>query len=297
MKKILSLTLAFMLLLSMCLSASAAETAAEQERKPGQVAAGAFHSAWILPDGYVTTTNSAATNIDVSNWEGIVKIAAHHQTLGLRDNGTVVLVDGTERHHLDNGIGKYSVSNWSDIVDIDASECNVAGVTKHGTVVVAGANKYKQCNVSGWKDVVDVELGNRNTYGLKSNGTVLVAGYSGDGHRAASGWKDITAISAGPNHLIGLKTDGTVVATCDYAQDMEFWTDVVAVAAGAWHTVALRADGTVVAAGNNDAGQCNVGGWTDIVAIDAGTYHTVAMRSDGTMVAVGSNEHCQCDVG
>lgn len=295
MRKLILFTMAFLLVMSMGVGVSAEETMPTP--KTGHVAAGAFHSVWLLPDGFVTTTNSAATSIDVSNWEGIVKVAAHHQTLGLRDNGTVVLVDGTARNHLDNGIGKYSVENWTDIVDIDAGECNVAGVTKSGTVVVTGANKYKQCNVSGWKDVVDVELGNRNTYGLKSNGTVLVAGDSGNGQRSATGWKDIAAISAGPNHLVGLKKDGTVVATCDYAQDMEFWTDVVAVAAGAWHTVALRSDGTVVAAGENDAGQCNVGGWTDIVAIDAGTYHTVAMRADGTMVAVGRNEHCQCDVG
>lgn len=293
MKKLLSLVLACLMILSASMTASAAED--QRELKPGHVAAGAFHTAWML-DGYVSSTNSAATSIDVSGWHDIVKVTAHHQTVGLRSDGTVAIVDGTERHHLPNDIGRYSVYGWSDIVDVDISECNVAGVTSAGTVVVSGANAYKQCSVSNWSGIVDVALSTRNTYGLRSNGTVLVAGYSGNGQRSVSGWRNITALSAGPNHVVGLKDDGTVVATCDYVQDMEFWTDIVAVAAGGYHTLGLRADGTVVAAGDNSFGQCNVGGWTDIVAIDAGTYHTVAMRADGTLVAVGGNEHCQCDV-
>jgi alpha-tubulin suppressor-like RCC1 family protein len=37
-----------------------------------------------------------------------------------------------------------------------------------------------------------------------------------------------------------------------------------------YHTVGLKSDGTVVAVGDNDYGQCDVGGWTDIIQVAAG---------------------------
>lgn len=299
-KKIIATLLALCVLFSMSVCVSAKEKDAP-ELKMGQIAAGAYHSVWIQPDGSVSTTNSAATTIDVSSWQKITKVAAHHQTLGLREDGKVFLVDGTERNHRYNGaLTQYTVSTWSDIVDIDASECNIAGVTSSGTVVVAGSNSYKQCSVSKWTDIVDVELGMRNTYGLKSNGTVVVAGDNYNNLSSVAGWRNIVAISAGAHHIVGLKADGTVVAAgmgLEGQCDVSFWTDIVAIAAGGNHTVALRSDGTVVATGDNGAMQCNVGGWTDIVAIDAGIFHTLAMKADGTLVAVGGNEHCQCCVG
>jgi len=69
------------------------------------------------------------------------------------------------------------------------------------------------------------------------------------------------------------------------------------VAAGSYHTVGLKSDGTVVAVGDNDIGQCDVGGWTDITHVAASGSHTVGVKSDGTVVAVGWNEDGQCDVG
>ena len=53
----------------------------------------------------------------------------------------------------------------------------------------------------------------------------------------------------------------------------------------------------MVAVGDNDDGQCGVGGWTDIVQIAASGYHTVGLKSDGTVVAAGYNNYGQCDVG
>ena len=107
------------------------------------------------------------------------------------------------------------------------------------------------------------------------------------------------SVAAGDWHTVGLKSDGTVVAVGDneYGQcDVGGWKDIVAVAAGDAHTVGLKSDGTVVAVGWNDDGQCDVGGWKDIVAVAAGDLHTVGLKSDGTVVAVGENDDGQCKV-
>ena len=113
-----------------------------------------------------------------------------------------------------------------------------------------------------------------------------------------TGWTDIVAV-AGVYHTVGLKADGTVVAAGDNDAgqcDVSGWRDVVAVAAGGIHTVGLKADGTVVAAGNNYSGQCDVSGWRDVVAVVASRFHTVGLKADGTVVAAGDNDKGQCDV-
>jgi uncharacterized repeat protein (TIGR02543 family) len=106
-------------------------------------------------------------------------------------------------------------------------------------------------------------------------------------------------IAAGGRHTVGIKPDGTVVATGnnDNGQcNVGGWTDIVHVAAGFSHTVGLEEGSTVVATGNNDDGQCNVEGWTDISMVVAGDWHTVGLKSDGSVVATGKSDQGQCDV-
>ena len=67
-------------------------------------------------------------------------------------------------------------------------------------------------------------------------------------------------------------------------------------AVGYTHFVTLQDDGTVAAFGNNEYGQCNVGGWRNVVKVAAGDFHTVALKSDGTVSAVGDNRYGQCNV-
>lgn len=303
MRKIVSMTLALMMIISSAITVCAVETENNRAEnlKTGKIAAGAYHTAWVYEDGSVGAIGHPVRNTSVNEWEGIVKIAAHHHTLGIRGDGSVVIDRYCDEEYYQSYIQyKASIEGWSDIIDIDANECNVAGVTSDGTVVVAGSNKYNQCNVSNWKNITDVELGMRTTYGLKSNGTVVAVGDNGSGQRKVASWNDIVAIAAGSHHVVGLRSDGTVVASGqndDGQCNVEFWTDIIAIAAGGNHTIGLRSDGTVVAVGYNRWGQTNVGGWTDIVAIDAGVFHTVGMRSDGSLVTVGSNHNGQCSVG
>jgi alpha-tubulin suppressor-like RCC1 family protein len=107
-------------------------------------------------------------------------------------------------------------------------------------------------------------------------------------------------LATGYYHTVGITEDGTVVAVGnnDYGQcNVGGWTNIVQVAAGCHHTVGITEDGTVVAVGNNEARQCNVGGWTGIAQVAAGGDHTVGLKEDGTVVAVGYNKYGQCNVG
>lgn len=290
-RRITAIVLAALMLGSSVLSVRAEDE--ENGIKTGKLAAGEFHTVWVSDDGTVAGFGEPAAVEGVENWSDIVKVAAWKTTLGLKFDGTVV---GNTYNYWN------PVAGWSDIVDIDASEYNIAGLTSQGTVVAvatgAFGQKYGQCDVSQWTDIVDIAVGERNIYGLRDNGTVLTSGKDRIHQGNLSMWRDITAISAGKHHVVGLKNDGTVVArgVPEYC-DVSHWKNIVAVAAGGTHTVGLREDGTVIATGDNAFGQCNVGGWTDIVAIDAGEFHTVGMRSDGTIVTTGSDGYGQCGLG
>lgn len=290
-RRITAVVLAVLMLSSGILSARAGDE--ETGTKTGKLAAGEFHTVWVSDDGTVAGFGEPGAVDGVEDWSDIVKVAAWKTTLGLKSDGTVV---GNTYNYWN------PVAGWSDIVDIDASEYNIAGLTSQGTVVAistgAYGQKYRQCDVSQWTGVVDVAVGERNIYGLRENGTVLVSGKDRIQQGNLSMWRDIKAISAGKHHVVGLKSDGTVVArgVPEYC-DVSHWKNIVAVAAGGTHTVGLREDGTVIATGGNDHGQCNVGGWTDIVAIAAGLYHTVGLREDGSIVTTGSDAHGQCGRG
>ena len=46
-----------------------------------------------------------------------------------------------------------NVSDWRNIVAIDAAADHVIGLMDDGTVIAYGSNRYGQCNVSEWKDI------------------------------------------------------------------------------------------------------------------------------------------------
>lgn len=109
-------------------------------------------------------------------------------------------------------------------------------------------------------------------------------------------------IDVGDTHTVAIQNNGVVIA----AGNNEFgqcevggvtWEGVIAVSAGYECTMGLKKDGTVVFAGDASYGKGNVNDWTDIVAISAGGNHSVGLRVDGTVVAVGRNDYGQCDVG
>ena len=292
-KRLLATVCLIALFLSTCILPVYGDDDKSENKKSAQLAAGAFHSVWIGENGEVNGVGRVRAFDGVEKWHDVVKVAAWHLTIGVKENGSVVLAgEGTNTYNY--GI----ISGWSDIVDVDANECNIAALTSAGTVVVAGSNYYDQCDVSYWTDITQIAVGERNVYGLKENGTVVCSGQTNTKQSKVSMWRDITEISAGNHYVAGLKKDGTVVLKGDSFPDpgaVAEWEDITAIAAGSSHLVGIRKDGTVIAAGSNEFGQCNVGGWTDIVAVSAGRFHTIGMKSDGTIVVTGSSANGQCD--
>ena len=249
-----------------------------------------------------------ATQVEPLIGQDIVSIACFGVvTIGLTRDGHVVTTDLSDTDVYVN------VSDWKDIIAIDAGRAHVVGLTNDGEVKCSGHNGDKQCNVKDWEDdcIVAIATGWRHTVGLTSEKTVKITGHVGNKQRRdVELWTDIVAIAAGGGsidsegngHTVGLKSNGHVVAAgdnkfgqCDvYGED---WENIIAIAAGDWHTVGLKSDGTVVATGsldpNKPSAACDVDDWKNIVAIDASTGYTLGLTADGVLKATGFNKESQ----
>jgi alpha-tubulin suppressor-like RCC1 family protein len=95
---------------------------------------------------------------------------------------------------------------------------------------------------------------------------------------------DVRTITNRNDATTTITTSGNYFIIANFACTLQCTTMV---AAGGYHTVGLKSDGTVLAVGDNEYGQCDVGGWTGIVQVAAGRWHTVGLKSDGTVVATG----------
>ena len=232
----------------------------------------------------------------------------NHHTLGLKNNGTVVVAGQNIRHvgsahrrevfPMPQGQGQCDVGDWSDIIAVAAEGTCSVGLRADGTVVGAGLIGSDESGeiwkeIESWQDIVSITVGSGGVIGLKLDGTVVSTSLD------LSDWSDIVAISSGAV-TVGLKTDGTVLAAGNNyykgACNVEQWTDIVAVYAGnssasgkAW-TIGLKSDGTVVATGDNSDGQCNVEDWTDIRSVSVSSWErhiTYGIKDDGTVLCAG----------
>ncbi len=210
--------------------------------------------------------------------------AGTNYTLMVAKNGSAVSIG-------QNDYNQGNVSNWKEVVDVDAGWMHSVGLLSDGSVVACGTNQEGQCNVADWSNIVDVDVGWLHTVACQSDGTVVATGNNQFRQCDVSSWTDIIAVSAGFTHTVGLKADGTLVAVGENSDgecDVSDIGNVKAIYAGVDHTIALHADGTVTAVGGNDYGECDVSQWQNIIAISAASSYTLGLKEDGTIVVAGS---------
>ncbi|MBR2477149.1 MAG: chromosome condensation regulator [Clostridia bacterium] len=240
----------------------------------------------------------------------LLKKPSNHKTLATGMDHTVALLDdGTVVATGRNEYGQCNVSDWEDIISIDAAYSYTVGLKSDGTVVVAG---FIDGDVSGWTDIVEVYAMPQRLIGLKSDGTVAITndtypvyvepGKTEERKYGLDSWTNIVDIAfhdLGKVVIVGLKEDGTVVAAGENTSgqcDVSGWTDIVSVSTDGSHTLGLKKNGTVVATGNNEDGQCDVADWEDIVSITAGYGMTIGVKKDGTVLIAGDTSYGQYDV-
>lgn len=108
----------------------------------------------------------------LAGWEDVVQIAGGHHLFGVRSDGTV----------LTTATNFYAYKQWTDIVQVAASDRAIIGLKKDGTLEAECRldNAFTQEEVADWTDVVQIAVCDEYCIGVRSDGTVLKTGEKDD---------------------------------------------------------------------------------------------------------------------
>lgn len=228
----------------------------------------------VKADGTVYCWDYARNKPVYLDWEDIVAVS-DEDMIGIKADGTVVSTKYT--------FGE----DWHDIVSVRTMYYGdiKLGLRRDGTVVFEGNDDSLASQVSEWHDIIAIDASTYTFVGLKADGTVVIAGDGREYQQSdVSGWHDIVAISVDV-YLLGLKADGTIVAAGELPPELRpilKWTDIIAIDAdNEFFVVGLKADGSVKYCSTEDRG-LPYHNWHDIVAI---TAHFSGVKSDGTVIS------------
>lgn len=253
---------------------------------------------------------------DVNNddWKDIISLDCYGSlTVGLKSNQKVVITG------LYNGDKQIDMESLENIVDVTAGEQFIAVLDKNGQVYADGLI-VQNWDLSEWNDVIDIDAGWNFLVGLTKDHKLRFAGVNTEffmKQYSETDWKNVISISAGGGgnhpkrrddghgHIVGLKDDGSVVAIGDdnYKQCSEAknnWDKIVRISAGDWYTVGLTEDGGVLITGENfdgsyyidrSLGKEGLRNLENIVEVAAGFGQTLCLRSDGTIYPFGFEEN------
>lgn len=207
------------------------------------------------------------------------------------DGHVVALGDNKER--------ACDVSEWKDIIKVDAGDFHSVGLRANGTVYCTHPKifKYGQDNVSSWYNIVDIGAGSSHTVGLKADGTVVAVGSNSEGQCNVKDWSGIVAISVDGRKTIGIKEDGTVICTGEPNElqtDLKEWNNITQVVSGYSFCIGLDRNGNVIASnhhGKEYHGTCELEEFSNILMISCDDFYTVGLRKDGTVLSTKYQEN------
>ncbi len=120
--------------------------------------------------------NNNKGQLGVKYWRNILQVVACEGfTLGLSEEGYLLYAGYSP--YIEN---MSVVSQWYDIVAIDASADHIVAVDNNGKVYAAGNNSYAQSTVGSMTQVGRIAAGGEHTVGINFDGTISAAGRNND---------------------------------------------------------------------------------------------------------------------
>lgn len=121
------------------------------------VSAGSFCTAGLAADGSARLVGEDPDQkSDVSGWTDLAAISAGYPIVGLNKYGTAVVYGSYSQYYPNTKITvtkPYDVSEWIYMVEVDAGNTHIIGLTEYGMVMAIGNNSDGQCDVSELNDL------------------------------------------------------------------------------------------------------------------------------------------------
>jgi len=292
-------TLAFVMVLSICISGSAQNVIAWGSNSQGQinvppsatnviaVSAGWYHSLALRNDGTVVAWGAISNAPDgATNVIGIASGASNN--IALRADGSVLCWG-------DNSWGQTNVPVFpTNVVSIAAGNFHNLALMADSTVIAWGKNIYGQTAVpAGLTNVIAVSAGAEHSMALLDDGSVIIWGgsnvYPLSSAKSALPYSGISvaSVSAGATFNLYLTASGNVYQSGAYTSYPPNTSNIVAVAAGTNFSLALSSSGRLIGWGAG-TGASPPSTTTNVIAMAVGLGHGLAAIGDGSPHILGS---------
>lgn len=175
------------------------------------------------------------------------------------------------------------------IESLTATDDSVFVLDDHGVVFVLSLREKPK--KAKWKRLCNLRQGHRRLVAgsrylatITDEGDCCVIGHDGKVVHFPNAPKRAQMVAFGEKWILWLEKYGTLLCDGDVPEAVRQWPKLLAIASGDGHVVGLDCKGKVLAAGDNDAGQCNVQDWEPCFAVFAAGKYTLALSRKGNVL-------------
>ena len=175
------------------------------------------------------------------------------------------------------------------IESLTATDDSVFVLDDHGVVFVLSLREKPK--KAKWKRLCNLRQGHRRLVAgsrylatITDEGDCCVIGHDGKVVHFPNAPKRAQMVAFGEKWILWLEKYGTLQCDGDVPEAVRQWPKLLAIASGDGHVVGLDCKGKVLAAGDNDAGQCNVQDWEPCFAVFAAGKYTLALSRKGNVL-------------
>ncbi len=182
----------------------------------------------------------------------------------LKNDGTVENLD------LTSGVSE-SITEWDNIIDIQAGKGFIIGLDISGKVIAKGENAHGECEVSEWHDIVKICASGQRAIGLSIDGKLYMSGVSEFGEDDfIKLFKNVKDFALTDLQTMILEGDGTVKVTYHPigvdTESVKAWKNIKKVVARGENFLCLSEEGKVYSTIENEV---EIAEWEDIEDISA----------------------------
>ena len=200
-----------------------------------------------------------------------------------------------------SGVGQYRVTDWKDIVYVEAGANCSYGVKKDGSVIASGIAVLNNEIIEKLKDVKAISESDDFITVLHNSGVLELLPADGNQEKlerlknAVDSATDIVTVSSAHGFVIALDRNGRVFSFSSEERDSRLrasgWENIISVGVDSRYAVGLTVQGNIKIAGADtelDSGRKKAEEWKNIIAVSCSPSGIGAISVDGKLMLAGN---------